>query len=310
MISENETRLDLMAAIDAWLRRFCWSLWNRGDEKFPWVRRTLVALFIGLFCLPVLVIMIYRFAPPPFTPLMFATAVEDGAVHWNYVPLEQISPYLVKAVIAAEDERFCDHNGFDWKAIDRALKHNERSKRLRGASTISQQTAKNLFLPSSRNWLRKGVEAYLTVLIEALWPKRRIIEMYLNIVEWGHDRFGAEAAARGYFGKSAARLNALEAVRLAAVLPSPDRWRVNNAGPYVSGRSNQLIWRVAGVSRDALSKCVYNRTIPLPFTGEVDPAQRSGAGSGGGPRVFPFLRPVEFPPSRKISLRSISRPPP
>ena len=257
MIPESEIKLGLMAAIDARLRRFFWSLWNRSDGIFPWARRTLVVVFVACFCVPVVLIMVYRFVPPPFTPLMFATAVEDGVIHWNYVPLEKISPYLVKAVIAAEDERFCYHHGFDWKAIDRAMKHNERSKRLRGASTISQQTAKNLFLPTSRNWLRKGAEAYLTVLIEALWPKHHIIEMYLNIVEWGHDRFGAEAAARGYYGKSAARLNALEAVRLAAVLPSPDRWRVNAAGPYVTGRSNQLIWRVASVSRDALSSCVY-----------------------------------------------------
>lgn len=258
MIPESETRPDWMAVIDGWLRRFFRAFWYRRDEKLPWLRRTLTVLFVAFFCVPVVLIMIYRFVPPPFTPLMFATAVEDGVIHWNYVPLENISPYLVKAVIAAEDERFCQHHGFDWKAIDRAMKHNERGKRLRGASTISQQVAKNLFLPTSRTWLRKGAEAYLTVLIEALWPKRHIIEMYLNIVEWGHDRFGAEAAARGYFGKSAARLNALEAVRLAAVLPSPDRWRVGNAGPYVSGRSNQLIWRMAGVSRDALSACVYH----------------------------------------------------
>lgn len=248
---------DRMAAIDDALRKFFWTLWNRGDAKTPWVRRTLVAAFIGLFCVPVVIIMVYRFVPPPFTPLMIGTVIEDGVIHQNWVPLEQISPYLVRAVVAAEDERFCDHNGFDWKAIDRAMQHNERSKRLRGASTISQQTAKNLFLPPARNWLRKGVEAYFTVLIEALWPKWKIMETYLNIVEWGHDRFGAEAAARGYYGKSAARLSALEAAHLAAVLPSPDRWHVGGAGPYVSGRANQLIWRMAGVSRDALTACVY-----------------------------------------------------
>ncbi|MGQ0742636.1 MAG: monofunctional biosynthetic peptidoglycan transglycosylase [Alphaproteobacteria bacterium] len=254
---DNPQRPGGVAAIDAALRRFFRSLWNRRDRKFPWVRRTFVVAIIAIVIAPTILIMIYRFVPPPFTPLMIGTAIEDGVVHQNWVPLEKISPYLVRAVVAAEDERFCTHSGFDWAAIERALKHNERNKRLRGASTISQQTAKNLFLTPARNWVRKGAEAWLTVLIEALWPKRRILETYLNVVEWGHRRFGAEAAARGYFGKPASRLNAMEAVRLAAVLPSPDRWRVHAPGPYVASRTDTLIWRVAGVSRDALSACVY-----------------------------------------------------
>ncbi len=257
MNSDNFETPDRLAAARAWLHKFFFSLWNRNDEKTPWVRRIFVVLFVVFVCAPVLLILIYRFVPPPFTPLMIGNVIEDGAIYQQWVSLDSISPDLVKAAIAAEDEQFCSHHGFDWKEIDKAMKHNERGGRLRGASTISQQTAKNLFLPPARNWVRKGLEAYLTVLIEAMWPKRRIMEVYLNIVEWGHDRFGAEAAARGYFGKHAKALNAMDAAHLVAVLPSPERWRVTAPGPYVSGRADSLVWRMAAVSRDRLAACVY-----------------------------------------------------
>ncbi len=257
MNPDTSEKPDRMAVLNAALRKFFWPLWNRRDEKTPWVRRTFVVMFVLFVCAPVLLILIYRFVPPPFTPLMIGTAIEDGVVYQHWVPLEQISPNLVRAAIAAEDEQFCSHHGFDWEEINKAMKHNERGGRLRGASTISQQTAKNLFLLPARNWVRKGMEAYLTVLIETLWPKRRIMEMYLNIVEWGRDRFGAEAAARSYFGKSAAQLNAMDAAHLVAVLPNPERWRATGSGPYVSGRADSLVWRMAAVSRDRLDACVY-----------------------------------------------------
>lgn len=230
-----------------------------GRDKGPAWRLLGVVntLLLTILLVPAALIAIYRFLPPPLTPMMVATAIEDGIVYQQWVPLGGISPHLVKAAIAAEDGRFCSHDGFDWQAIHRARAHNERGNRLRGASTISQQTAKNLFLPPARNWLRKGAEAYLTLLIEALWPKRRIMEAYLNVAEWGHGRFGAEAAARGYFGKRANNLSALDAARLVAVLPSPNRWRVASAGPYVSGRVDTLVWRMAQVSRDGLDACVY-----------------------------------------------------
>ncbi len=257
MYPEVPERPDAMAAIDDALRAFLWSLWHRRDARTPWARRTAVVLFVALFCAPVVLIMIYRFVPPPFTPLMIGTAIEDGVVYQHWVPIEAISPNLVRAAVASEDEQFCSHHGFDWKEINEAMKHNERGGKLHGASTISQQTAKNLFLVPARNWLRKGIEAYLTVLIEALWPKRRIMEMYLNIAEWGHDRFGAEAAALGYFGKHASQLNAMDAAHLVAVLPNPERWYATGSGPYVSGRADTLVWRMAAVSRDRLDACVY-----------------------------------------------------
>jgi len=239
------------------VRYVFWSMWNRGDGRSPWARRTLTLIFAIFVLLPFTIISLYRTVDPPLTPLMFATSVEDGVVYQQWIPIEKISRNLVRAAIGSEDEQFCSHSGFDWKEIHEAMRHNERGGRLRGASTISQQVAKNLFLPSSRTWLRKAAEAYLTVMIEALLPKSRIMEIYLNVVEWGHDRFGAEAAARGYFGKHASSLNAVEATHLVAVLPNPDRWRATGSGPYVSGRADTLVWHMAEVTRDRLDACVY-----------------------------------------------------
>src|SRR5262249_3935792 len=161
-----------------------------------------------------------------------------------WVSLDQISSNLVRAVIASEDQKFCSHYGFDLDEIDKALDENASGRRLRGASTISQQTAKNLFLGPSRSWLRKGVEAYLTVLIESLWPKRRIMETYLNIAEWGPRLFGAEAAAQANFRKPAARLSPIEAARLAVILPNPRGYSADRPGPYVMRQSEIVAGRI------------------------------------------------------------------
>ena len=244
---------------------FYW-LWNgrarrgRRGERVPWVRRVAVTAFALSVLLPVALVLVTRVLPPPGTPLMLATWMREGSVTRIWVPLDAISPNLVRAVIAAEDNRFCSHWGFDWEAINAALTFNAQNGgqngRLRGASTISQQTAKNLFLPASRNWVRKGVEAYFTVLLEALWPKRRILEVYLNIVELGERNFGAEAASRYYFHKPAATLSVAEAARLAAVLPNPQGWSVSNPGPYVRGRTHTISARMAQVDRDGLDRCI------------------------------------------------------
>jgi monofunctional biosynthetic peptidoglycan transglycosylase len=167
-----------------------------------------------------------------------------------------MSENITKAVIASEDGKFCSHWGFDWQAIQDALEYNASGQGVRGASTISQQTAKNLFLPPARTWLRKGIEAYLTVLLEALWPKRRIMEVYLNIVELGEGNFGVEAAARNYFGKSAAALSVNEAARLAAIFPNPRVYRVLDPGPYVRRRTNQIAAMMGDVTRDRLDGCI------------------------------------------------------
>ncbi len=218
--------------------------------------RLLIYVLAVLVGLPVGLVLIYRVVPPPTTPLAIVTRLTSGPIAKQWMPLDRISPYLVKAVIASEDDKFCTHHGFDWQAIDKAMAQNQKSRTLRGASTISQQTAKNLFLPTSRTWVRKGFEAYFTVLLETLWPKRRILEVYLNVVEWGPQTFGAEAASKMDFGKPAAALNAREAARLAAILPNPKLWHAVNPGPYVAGRTDDIALRMGEVTRDHLDSCI------------------------------------------------------
>jgi monofunctional biosynthetic peptidoglycan transglycosylase len=176
----------------------------------------------GFVILSLFLTMLYRVAPPPVTPLMLLRFAEGYGMQKSWRPLDDISPALIRAVMASEDQRFCRHFGFDWSAIEAAWQQYQSGEgELLGASTISMQTAKNVFLWPARNWLRKAPEAYFTALIELAWSKRRIIEVYLNIVEWGPGIYGAEAAAEHYFHKPAARLSATEAARLAAVLPDP-----------------------------------------------------------------------------------------
>jgi monofunctional biosynthetic peptidoglycan transglycosylase len=180
-------------------------------------------LLAGLFvAVSVASIALYRVVPPPATPLMLMRAAQGYGMTKTWRPLADISPNLARAVIAGEDAKFCQHHGFDWDAIDAAWQRYESGHgRLVGASTISMQTAKNLFLWPGRDWLRKALEAWITVWIEKFWSKRRIIEVYLNVVEWGPGLYGAEAASRHYFNKPAASLTAPEAARLAAVIPDP-----------------------------------------------------------------------------------------
>ena len=219
---------------------------GRGLRRFA-----AFVLFIAI-ALPAGLILTFRFVPPPMTPLM---VFYGGPVTQQWTPLESISPNLLQAVIASEDDKFCSHSGFDFEAIDQALDENAAGKRLRGASTISQQTAKNLFLLPDRTWVRKGIEAYLTVLLEALWPKRRILETYLNIAEWGPGRFGAEAAAQANFHKSAWQLTANEAARLATILPNPKEYKAEPPSPYVARQSQVILARMGEVKRDKLDAC-------------------------------------------------------
>ncbi|WP_375205447.1 monofunctional biosynthetic peptidoglycan transglycosylase [Hyphococcus sp.] len=201
---------------------------------------------------------LYAIASPPGTLLMLQRKLSGDVIAHPWTPLEEISPHLVTAVIAAEDTRFCLHNGIDFEAIDKALEEKKKGKRLRGASTISQQTAKNAFFWNGGGWLRKGGEAWMTVLIESIWPKRRVMEVYLNISEWGDGNFGAEAAAQARFGKSAKDLTSYEAALLASVLPNPHKWRVDPPGPYVRSRSHTIRSRMDQVRRDGLDACVLN----------------------------------------------------
>jgi monofunctional biosynthetic peptidoglycan transglycosylase len=210
------------------------------------LRKTLRAIFAFVLASVALVACL-RFIPPPTSGLMIERKLEalTGNVnyphHYHWVPLDNISPAMGVAVIAAEDQLFAEHAGFDWKAIEKAISYNQTHKKTRGASTISQQTAKNLFLWDGRNWVRKALETWFTVLIETLWTKERILEVYLNIVEFGDGVYGVDAAAQHYFHKPAARLSSGEAALLAAVLPNPHVYQVNKPGAYVRGRQQWIL---------------------------------------------------------------------
>ena len=230
---------------------------KRGWLGKVWrVALTLVLIF-GLIG-PVTVTAIYRFVPPPVTYLMIERLFEGRGFERHWRPISQMSPRLVRSVIAAEDARFCQHHGFDFQAMEKALQHNAKSKKIRGGSTISQQTAKNIFLWPNRSYVRKGLEAYFTVLIEAIWGKRRIMEVYLNSVEWGPGIYGAEAAARKNFGVGADKLSDAQAARLAAILPSPLKWQAAKPGPYVKKRSGRITRAAGTVRRDGLAECVLD----------------------------------------------------
>jgi monofunctional biosynthetic peptidoglycan transglycosylase len=206
----------------------------------------------------ILAVAAFRWLPVPMTAFMagerLATRGEAKPLdqRQDWVPWEHISPHAAVAVIAAEDQKFSSHAGFDYDAIGKAVTDAQRGRRLRGASTISQQVAKNLFLWPGQSWLRKGLEAWFTVWIELLWPKQRILEVYLNVAQFGRGTWGIEAASRRYFGKPAARLSRHEAALLAAVLPSPTRYRVINPGPYVRQRQQWILGQMNRLGGPAL----------------------------------------------------------
>jgi monofunctional biosynthetic peptidoglycan transglycosylase len=202
--------------------------------------RVTLALVIGWAAL----ILLYRFVDPPLTPLMLLRLPESGRIAHDSVPLSRISPELARAVIAAEDNRFCVHHGIDWEAVGDAVEEYEADGKLRGASTITMQTARNLFLWPGGGFVRKGLEAPLALSIDALWPKRRIMEVYLNIIEWGDGIYGAEAASRHYFNVGARQLSRQQAALLAAVLPNPRKWSAGKPGPYVASRASRIAARI------------------------------------------------------------------
>ena len=202
--------------------------------------------------------MIYRFVPVPITLTML---MDSNGFTKDWTPLSRIDRNMVDAVIAGEDAKFCTHNGFDTAAIQQAMKRNAKSERLRGGSTISQQTAKNVFLWQGTGWTRyarKGLEVWFTFLIETIWGKRRIMEVYLNVAETGIGTYGVEAGAQRYYHKSAARLSRVEAARIAAALPSPKRRSVTNASGFTRRHGNAIASRSGVVRRDALDTCVYD----------------------------------------------------
>lgn len=216
-------------------------------KLWPVIRKWLIRITLWFFGLSIFSVILFRFVPIPVTPLMLIRCVEqlaDGQevkLKKDWVSMDEISPNMPLAVVASEDQIFLQHNGFDFKAIEKAMKHNERKKRLRGGSTISQQTAKNVFLWPGRSYLRKGFEVYFTVLIELIWSKERILEVYLNVVEMGDGVYGVQAAGQEFFKKDAKKLSPSECATIAALLPNPRRYSKNRGSNYISGRRNWIL---------------------------------------------------------------------
>ena len=231
-----------------------------SGKPTPWgrrIRNVLATIAAVLLIGPVLAVIVYRFLPPPITILMIERAIQGQGIDHRWISMSQMSPALPRAAIAAEDARFCEHHGFDFGAIQKAMQHDDKHPgRIRGGSTISQQTAKNVFLWPERSWVRKGFEAYFTVLIEAIWGKPRIMEVYLNTVEMGPGVYGVEAAAQRYFRVSAKAVTPAQAARLIAILPSPLKWQVIDPGAYVRKRDRRIDAAEGTVRRDGGSECL------------------------------------------------------
>jgi monofunctional biosynthetic peptidoglycan transglycosylase len=223
---------------------------KRSGGRGLW--RTIKRLLLFLFIAHLLYIVALKWVDPPITLTQMGSLISGDGLKRDYVDGDEISANLKLAVIASEDQIFPDHSGFDWKNIKKAMEYNKRKpNRVRGASTISQQVAKNVFLWQGRDYIRKGMEVYFTKMIEWIWGKRRIMEVYLNVIEMGPGIYGAEAAAQAYFKKPAKNLTRKEAAMIAACLPNPKRFTVKPASPYVRGRSNWILVQMLFLEDDA-----------------------------------------------------------
>src|SRR5690348_4212000 len=224
----------------------------------------IVKLILAFLIVSVLWVVAYRFVNPPITFTMIGDIVAGRGAHKDWLPIDQIDRDMVRAAIAAEDSKFCTHHGFDFEAIESAMQRNASGGRIRGGSTISQQTAKNAFLWQNGGYFRKGLEAWFTFLIEHLWGKQRIMEVYLNLAETGIGTYGVNAGSERYFGHDASAMSALEAARIAAVLPLPkERGAVAPKG-FTRRYGNTIAARVGVVARDGLDACVYRGITPPP----------------------------------------------
>ena len=200
-------------------------------------------------------VILYKFINPPVTPLMIIRVMEQSwsgqtiRLQHKWIDLDNMSPNLPLAVVASEDNLFMEHSGFDFESIEKAKEFNakKQGKKMRGASTISQQTAKNVFLWPQRSWVRKGLEVYFTVLIEFVWGKKRILEVYLNIIETGNGIYGAESASQKFFGKSASKISRGESALIAAILPNPLKWDPASPTPYIRGRQQWILWNMNNI---------------------------------------------------------------
>jgi monofunctional biosynthetic peptidoglycan transglycosylase len=212
------------------------------------IGRVVWKIVLWFFGLSIGMVVLYRFVPVPITPLMIIRVVEQSfdsekkvRLSKDWVPISKISKNTAQAVIASEDQKFLEHNGFDVESMKKAWENNKNGKRIKGASTITQQTVKNVFLWPSRSYLRKGLEAYFTVLVELLWSKERIIEVYLNVIEMGEGIYGIEAASQAYYKQPAVKLTRGQSAMIAAILPNPRRWTPNKPTAYLKGRQTWIL---------------------------------------------------------------------
>ena len=219
-------------------------------EFKPWLKK-IRRVFVILFVAQLVYIVLLKWVDPPITLTQLSEWLNGNGLKRDYIDFDQMSPNIKLAVMASEDQLFPDHNGFDMTSIKQAwMERSKKHKRVRGASTISQQVAKNVFLWQGRSWIRKGLEAYTTFMIELIWGKKRILEMYLNVSEMGKGIFGIEAASRNYFNKSAKKINRTEAAMIAACFPNPKKIRINPPSPYVNQRYPQILAQMSNIEPD------------------------------------------------------------
>ena len=255
----------------------------------------LVRIVLGLIILSILWVLLYRFVPPPITATMLSDLIAGRGATRDWMPISQIDRDMVRAAIGAEDSKFCSHNGFDIEAIEDAMKRNASGGRIRGGSTISQQTAKNAFLWQGGGYVRKGAEAWFTLLIEKLWGKRRIMEVYLNLAETGIGTYGVNAGSQRYYGHDASAMSRTEAARIAAVLPLPKKRGAVSPKGFTRRYGGTISARIGQVGRDGLDACVYKGAVVAP--------DRTPPATKGKPRPLPgteyessrALPPVEEP---------------
>jgi monofunctional biosynthetic peptidoglycan transglycosylase len=214
---------------------------------FQKIKRWFFKAIIVFFITSILAVIVFKWVPVPFTPLMFIRNIEQwsqgkpATLTHQWVSMDNISPNLAKAVVVSEDQKFSEHFGFDMEAMEKAYEGNKKGKKIKGGSTITQQTAKNVFLWPQRSYIRKGFELYFTFLIEVIWSKERILEVYLNSIEMGDGVYGAEAAAQHWFRKSAKKLSTYEAASIAAILPNPRKYKAVRSSNYVERRKNWIV---------------------------------------------------------------------
>lgn len=231
-------------------------------KLWPKIKKWTLRITLLFFGLSIFSVILFRFVPVPFTILMIQRCGEQAfgddkiRLRKDWVSIDEISKSMPLAVVASEDQNFLNHHGFDLKAIEKAMEHNEKSKRVHGASTISQQTAKNVFLWPGRSYIRKAFEVYFTALIELLWSKERILEVYLNVIETGKGVYGVQAASQEYFNKDASKLTPSEAATIAALLPNPRKYCTIRSGRYISSRRSWILRQMAN----------FGNVLPLAST--------------------------------------------